>query len=86
MVVLEEGDNAINRPGRGEIEDVEEAVDVEAKSRKTGTGRVEVGGGLRCKEAEAAIRGDVGLSQAVVVAQVVVARKEGETSCETGPA
>ena len=56
MVVLEEGDNAVNRPGRGEPGDVEEAIDVEAESRKTGAGRVEVGRGLRGKEAEVAFR------------------------------
>ena len=61
MVILEEGDNTIDRPDGGEPRDVEKAVDVEAKSRKTGAGRVEVGGGLRRKEAETALRGDVRL-------------------------
>ena len=84
-MILEEGDNPVDRPNRGEEGDVEETIDVEAKSRKTGTGRVEVRGGLRSKEAEAAVRGDIRLAQAVVVPQVIVVRKEGEALRKGGP-
>ena len=59
MVILEEGDDPVDRPDRGEEGDVEETIDVEAKGRKAGAGRVEVGGGLRSKETEVAVRGDI---------------------------
>ena len=85
VVVLEEGDDLVDCPNRGEEGDVEETIDVEAKGRKTGTGRVEVGGGLRSKEAEVAVRGDIRLTQAVVVPQVIVAHKEGEALRKGGP-
>ena len=52
-MVLEEGDNTVNRPDWGKLGDVEEAVDVEAKGRETGAGSVEVGGSLRGKKTEA---------------------------------
>ena len=77
-MVLKKGDRTVDRPDGGKLGDVEETVDVEAKSRKVGAGSVEVGGSLRGHKAEAALWPDVRVAQAVVVPEVIVASKEGD--------
>ena len=80
----QEGNKLVDRPGVRDRRDEVPASQAEAELGEPGTVSKKMRSSLRSLEAEAAVREGVGLTEAEVVAEIIVTGKEGNAPAQGG--